>query len=289
MTVVTRFAPSPTGDLHLGHAYAAVFAHDWAEANGGRFLVRIEDIDRSRCRTEFIERNLDDLRWLGLRWDEPVVRQSERMNLYRDALDRLTAQGVTYACLCTRSRIRAEIEAAGGAPQGAEGDTPSYPGTCRNLDPQLVRNRIAGGEAYAVRLDSRRALALAGPLDWRDMARGRQSVEPADVSDVVIARKEMATSYHLAVTVDDALQGVTHVTRGEDLFTATHIHRLLAALLGLTPPVWHHHALCRDAAGRRLAKRERALSLRALRDQGLSAGEIRAMARAGAAASAADR
>lgn len=278
MSIVTRFAPSPTGDLHLGHAFAAAFAHDMARAAGGRFLVRIEDIDGTRCREPFIERHLDDLRWLGLTWDGPVWRQSQRLAHYRSALDRLAALGLTYPCLCTRRQVAAEMAAA-AAPQAGDPGAAPYPGTCRALDAAAVHRRIAAGEAYAVRLDAGRAMAVAGPLHWTDEQHGRHAVDLSAFGDVVIARKDIATSYHLAVVADDAAQGVTHVTRGDDLLPATHVHRLLHALLDQPPPVWHHHPVCRDADGRRLAKRDGAMSIRSLRAQGLSPAEVLAMAR----------
>ncbi len=279
--VVTRFAPSPTGDLHLGHAFAAWFAFALAERASGRFLVRIEDLDQGRCRNEFVDRNLGDLHWMGLQWEKPVLRQSVRMAAYRGALDHLDALGVTYPCLCTRKRIREEIAAAAGAPQTAT-ETTVYPGLCRDRDRRETAARIARGEPYAIRLDSARAMAIAGDISWIDAVRGSQPVSLAAEGDVVLARKELTTSYHLAVVVDDAAQGVTHVSRGEDLFGATHIHRLLYALLGLTPPLWHHHPLCRDAQGRRLAKRDRDTSLRSLRDHGFGPAEVRRMAEAAA-------
>jgi glutamyl-Q tRNA(Asp) synthetase len=283
MSIVTRFAPSPTGDLHLGHAFAAAFAHDRARAAGGRFLVRIEDIDRGRCREPFIERNLDDLRWLGLTWDGPVCRQSQRLAQYRAALDRLGALGLTYPCLCTRRQVAVEMAAAAAAPHAGDPAAAPYPGTCRALDAAAVRSRIARGEAYAVRLDAARAMAVAGSLHWTDERHGRHAVDLSAFGDVVIARKDIATSYHLAVVVDDAAQGVSHVTRGDDLLPATHVHRLLHALLGFTPPLWHHHPVCRDADGRRLAKRGGATTIRALRAQGLSPAEVLALAREAAA------
>jgi Glutamyl- and glutaminyl-tRNA synthetases len=275
VSIVTRFAPSPTGDLHLGHAYAAWFASTLAARSGGRFLVRIEDIDVGRCRDEFIARNLEDLAWLGLRWEEPVLRQSARMAQYRAALDRLDTLGVTYPCLCTRKQIQAEIAAAAGAPHAVAA---VYPGLCRGRARGETGAAIAAGAPYAIRLDAARALAVAGDLVWTDADRGSQPVDLAAEGDVVIARKEMPTSYHLAVVVDDAAQGVTHVTRGEDLFGATHVHRLLYALLGLDAPIWHHHALCRDASGRRLAKRSRDLAIGTLRARGLTPAEVLAMA-----------
>ncbi len=287
MTVFTRFAPSPTGDLHLGHAYAARFAWDAARRGGGRYLVRIEDIDGARCRREFEARNLDDLAWLGLQPDAPPVRQSERLAHYRAALDHLAGLGVIYPCLCTRAAIRAEIAAANVAPQAtvtAPVAPPGiYPGTCRRVDQEWLAERIARGEPYALRLDAERALRVAGTLVWTDLARGQATVRADHLSDVVIARKELATSYHIAVVVDDAAQGITHVTRGEDLLAVTPLHRLLYALLGLSPPLWHHHALCCDDQGRRLAKRSGALSIRALREQGLSPDQVLRMAKRAAA------
>jgi glutamyl-Q tRNA(Asp) synthetase len=282
--VVTRFAPSPTGDLHLGHAYSAIYAHDLALEREGRFIVRIEDIDRARCRDVFVERQLEDLAWLGLRWEEPVVRQSARMPLYAAALARLEAMAVSYPCFCSRSEIREEIAAAGGAPQAQAADgTLIYPGTCRGLDPGRRRSLIGAGRPYAIRLDVAKAERRTGRLVWHDRKRGAQEVDARGFGDVVIARKEVEASYHLAVVVDDAAQGVSEVTRGEDLFAATHIHRLLYALLELPPPVWHHHPLCRDASGRRLAKRDNDTAIRALRQSGVSADDVRVMAAAMAA------
>ncbi|TVR84409.1 MAG: tRNA glutamyl-Q(34) synthetase GluQRS [Rhodospirillales bacterium] len=279
MTVVTRFAPSPTGDLHLGHVYSASFARDRALGCGGRFLIRIEDIDRGRCRAEFVARNLEDLAWLGLTWEEPVLRQSGRMEAYRAALCRLDDLGVVYPCFCTRRQIRDEIARAGGAPHADAADAGAlYPGTCRRLDPAQRADRQAGGEPYALRLDARAAASLTGPLTWIDLAAGTRPVDLSRHGDVVIARKDIPTSYHVAVVVDDAAQGVSEVTRGEDLLDSTPVHRLLYCLLGLPVPVWHHHRLCRDAAGRRLAKRDGDTSVRALRRQGLSPASVLALA-----------
>ena len=274
--IVTRFAPSPTGLLHLGHAHAALFAWRRARAAGGRFLLRLEDIDEARCRPDYAEAILEDLAWLGLDWDGEVRRQSACFADYRAALDRLAAMGLLYPCFCTRAEIAAEIVRAGRAPHGPEG--PIYPGICRRLDADERRARLADGAPYALRLDVAAALALSGPLAWEDEEAGRVDADPASHGDVVLARKEVPGSYHLAVTVDDALQGVTLVTRGEDLFGATHIHRLLQALLHLPTPRYSHHRLLTDAAGRRYAKRDRALTLRALREAGRSAKEVRAMA-----------
>lgn len=274
--IVTRFAPSPTGLLHLGSAYSALFAERAARAAGGRFLLRIEDIDRTRCRPEFAAAIDEDLAWLGLRWERPVRVQSEHFADYRAALARLEDMALVYPCFCTRSEIMAEIAAAGGAPHGAEG--PLYPGTCRRLSPEERAARLARGDDHAVRLDSAEAIARVGSLHWHDRARGAQAARPELLGDAVLARKDAPTSYHLAVTVDDDLQGVTLVTRGEDLFAATHLHRLLQALLGLAVPEYHHHALLTGADGRRFAKRDRALTLRALREAGRSAAEVRALA-----------
>ncbi|MFO1105700.1 MAG: tRNA glutamyl-Q(34) synthetase GluQRS [Amaricoccus sp.] len=267
----TRFAPSPTGRLHLGHAFSALTGWDLARASGGAFLLRIEDIDRTRCRPEFEAAILADLRWLGLSWPEPVLRQSERQPLYAHALDRLEALGLTYPCRCSRAEIRAAL----AAPQEGAA-TPVYPGTCRG------RPMAERGPGDAVRLDLGRALALAGPLGFTEtgpLRPGRHAVDGADLlarlGDVVLARRDIGTAYHLAVVVDDAAQAITHVVRGADLWEATPLHRLLQALLGLPEPVWHHHALIRDAEGRRLAKRDDARSLAQLRAEGAGPADIR--------------
>lgn len=270
---VTRFAPTPSGYLHLGHAYAALVAWESARVAGGRFLLRIEDIDRARCRPEFEEGIIEDLRWLGLDWDGEPVRQSERMALYDQALDQLDRLGVLYPCFCTRRRIRAEIAHAAQAPHGAGGET-VYPGICRTLSAGERHRRIAAGEPFALRLDVARALAITGPLTWRDLRAGVVPAEPEAHGDVVLARKDVPSSYHLAVTVDDAEQGVTLVTRGEDLFHATHVHRLLQALLGLPQPRYYHHNLIADSNGLRLAKRNRAMTLRTLRQFGHQPDEV---------------
>lgn len=272
----TRFAPSPTGRLHLGHAHSALFAWTLARAEGGRFLVRIEDIDPGRCRPEYATAILDDLAWLGLDWDGPVRRQSEHLADYRAALDRLAAQDLLYPCFCTRKDIQDEVARAGHAPHGPDGLL--YPGTCRALSATDRAERIAAGHGYALRLDMAAAAGRAGDLSWHDRRAGRVAAAPELFGDVVLARKDIPTSYHLAVTVDDALQGVTEVTRGEDLFAATHVHRLLQALLGQAVPAYAHHRLLTDAAGRRFAKRDRALTLASLRDAGHSPAAVRALA-----------
>jgi glutamyl-Q tRNA(Asp) synthetase len=288
MTVVTRFAPSPTGRLHLGHAYAALFARQEARSARGRFLLRLEDIDAARCRPEFEAGIYEDLQWLGLTWEMPVRRQSEHMAEYQAALDKLSGLGLLYPCFCTRAEIKAEIARAGSAPHDLTAETavpavgpdgqPLYPGTCRNLDPAEREARQASGAPFALRLDVHKAAAVAGELFWRDHRRGRVRAEPAIFGDVVLARKDTPASYHLAVTVDDHAQGVTLVTRGADLLAATHIHRLLQALLGLGTPDYHHHKLLLGADGQRLAKRADAPTLQSLRDAGHSPEEVRLMA-----------
>lgn len=262
--VVTRFAPSPSGYLHIGHAYAALFACETARLAGGAFYLRLEDIDTQRCRPEFEQATFEDLRWLDLLWDEPVVRQSERLAGYGVALERLRALGVVYPCFCSRRQIRIEVEEAGRAPHGPAGDL-VYPGICRHLSVDEAAYRLARGEPFAWRLDIVKALRLTGPLWWYDVRAGWIEAEPGGLGDVVLGRKDTPTSYHLAVVVDDAAQGVTLVTRGEDLFHATHVHRLLYALLGLPVPRWYHHNLVADSTGQRLAKRNRAMTLRHLR------------------------
>ncbi len=281
--IVTRFAPSPTGYLHLGHARSAFFGWQAARQAGGRFLLRVEDIDRGRCREEYAAAILEDVAWLGLSWDGPVRRQSEHFDDYRRALGRLSALGVLYPCFCTRREIQAEIARAGGAPQGET--APPYPGICRRLSETERGERRRQCRDWALRLDLARALELTGPLDWIEETENgsrRIPAEPLAQGDVVLARKDVPASYHLAVTLDDAIQGVTLVTRGADLFAATHIHRVLQALLGLPTPRYRHHPLLTDAAGRRLAKRDRALAIRAMRIAGLTPQEVLQQAESGA-------
>jgi glutamyl-Q tRNA(Asp) synthetase len=283
---VTRFAPSPTGLLHLGHAYSALLAHDRARASGGRFLLRIEDIDPGRSRAEFVQAIFDDLAWLGLAWDEPVLFQSQRLPLYGAALERLRGQGLVYPCFCTRTAIQAEIAASASAPHPGSGpglggpDGARYPGTCRRLGAEERARRMAA-EPHAWRLDMAAAVARAGSLAWREEER-LINAEPGRFGDVVLARKDAPASYHLAVTVDDAAQGVTDIVRGEDLREATHVHRLLQALLGLPSALYHHHPLIVDEDGRRLAKRDGAPTLAALRADGADGRAIAAALRAGA-------
>jgi glutamyl-Q tRNA(Asp) synthetase len=257
---VTRFAPSPTGRLHLGHAYSALLAHDRARGDDGRFLLRIEDIDGTRSRPEFIAGIAEDLRWLGLTWDGPVVLQSTRLDAYAEALDRLRGPGLLYPCFCTRAEIAASLAAPHAPADGV------YPGTCHRLSAAQAAARMA--EPHCWRLDMDKAVARTGPLDWHDEIAGRIVADPRAHGDVVLARKDAPASYHLAVTLDDAWQGVTHIVRGADLFAATDVHRLLQALLDLPTPVYRHHPLLTDAAGKRLAKRDGAPTLAALRAAG---------------------
>lgn len=280
--IVTRFAPSPTGFLHLGHAYAALTAFETARAGGGRFLLRIEDIDRTRCRPEFERAIFEDLAWLGLAWEEPVRRQSDHFDDYAKALAALSERGVLYPCFCTRKDIADEIARADAAPHGPEG--PLYPGTCRAFDADTRARRIAEGAPYALRLDVAKAMSAIGrDLTFEERGRGPsdetglQRVLPCLLGDVVLARKELPASYHLAVVVDDALQGVTLVTRGNDLFAATHIQCLLQALLDLPQPRYAHHRLILDSLGKKFSKRDSSVTLAALRAAGHAPRDIRAL------------
>ena len=261
----TRFAPSPTGPLHLGHAYSAILAHDFARARNGMFMLRIEDIDPGRSRREHVDAIIEDLSWLGLDWDGELLFQSERLPLYQEALDRLRGQDLLYPCFCTRAEIAAEIAASAAAPHGPEG--PVYPGTCRALS-HSERYRLLEEKPHAWRLDMAAALERAkGPLIWCDHDE-EIVAEPGRFGDVVLARKDAPASYHLAVTLDDAAQGVTDIVRGKDLLAATHIHRLLQALLDLPVPHYHHHELILGADGERLAKRNGAPTVASLRGAG---------------------
>ena len=275
--ITTRFAPSPSGKLHLGHAYSALRAWNFAQEHGGRFLLRIEDIDFQRCAVEFEDLLKRDLEWLGLRWEEPVRRQSDHLEEYREAAERLREMGLLYPCFCTRKEIRAEIERAGAAPHGNEG--PVYPGICRELSKKEKEEKIAAGRDFAWRLDLAAALETAGQsLSWMDLEHGEVSVAEKDwaaLGDVVLVRKDIQTSYHLAVVIDDAFQGVSHVVRGRDLFESTHVHVLLQHLMGLPQPVYLHHQLIAGEDGRRLAKRDESETLSSLRESGASAREIR--------------
>lgn len=273
--IVTRFAPSPTGFLHLGHAFAALSAHDAAE----RFLLRIEDIDAARCRPQFETAIIEDLKWLGLGFEEPALRQSSRHDAYRAAIDLLKAHGLVYPCFCTRMDIAQEIAHSVEAPHGPDG--PIYPGTCRHLPEAERAQRIADGVPYALRLDANSAAQKTGPLHFEERGRGPEGesgwieVQPLLFGDIVLARKDAPASYHLAAVIDDAYQGVTLVTRGNDLFAAAHVQRLLQALLGLPAPVYAHHKLILDQDGRKFSKRNHAVTLRAMREAGATPKDIR--------------
>ena len=284
---IFRFAPSPNGELHLGHALSALTAFEQARSIGGRFLLRIEDIDTGRARSVFEQQIYDDLEWLGLCWETPVRRQSAHFADYKAALDKLHEQGLLYPCFATRRQIR---EAAAGGEKNGQCDpdgTPLYPGLHRDLDEQAVRSLKMAGKPFALRLDMQRALALARQkgarvLGYSAFDPGREdkfiAVDPAEWGDVVVARKDVPTSYHLAVCVDDALQGVSHVTRGLDLLAATSVHVLLQHLLGLPIPKYHHHRLILDDMGQKLSKSRGAKSLKSLRKDGLTLSDIRKLA-----------
>ncbi|AHD00989.1 tRNA glutamyl-Q(34) synthetase GluQRS [Leisingera methylohalidivorans] len=278
MTFTTRFAPSPTGPLHLGHAYSALLAHDMAQAESGTFLLRIEDIDQSRARAAWEEQIYQDLAWLGLAWPQPVMRQSDRLPRYRTALERLTAMGLTYPCRCNR----ADIETAAGAPQegvpqfGPDGRI--YPGTCRNRQTSETSDRDV------IRLNMEKAVKTAELRGFTETGaefQGLHALDPDQLitaaGDIILVRRTMGSSYHLSVVIDDADQGITHAVRGADLFEATQIHVLLQSLLGLPTPVYHHHRLIRDAAGKRLAKRDDARAIAKYRAQGATPQDIRGM------------
>ena len=285
MVFTTRFAPSPTGPLHLGHAYSALLAHDLAQQAGGRFLLRIEDIDQSRARPEWEAQIYDDLTWLGLTWEEPVLRQSDHLPRYRAALARLWDDGLLYPCTCRRK----DIENALSAPQeGAPTHGPDgliYPGTCRETGTSGLGEQMP--ENAVLRLNMEKALARTGALHLTEEGTAPngetgQIPLPADqilaaTGDIIVARKDMGTSYHLSVVVDDAAQGITHVTRGQDLFEATQIHCVLQDLLGLPRPTYHHHRLIRDDQGKRLAKRDDARAIATYRDEGLTPADLRRM------------
>lgn len=272
VSVTTRFAPSPSGPLHVGHLLAALRARQLADCHGGHCLLRVEDIDVRAQNPAMSELMYEDLSWLGLRFDGAVMVQSRRFAVYADVLERLRRLGVLYPCFCTRTEIKAQLAELGRAPHATLGY--QYPGTCRSLSPDLAAERIAAGEPHAWRLDMQRVQDMIGCPSWHDLHRGTQRCEPTAFGDVVLARKEFPASYHLCVVVDDAEQGVTHVTRGEDLFEATHIHRALQGVLGLPVPMYCHHGLLRDNAGKRLAKRDGARSIASLRAAGYTPADI---------------
>ncbi len=264
----TRFAPSPTGYLHLGHVFSAVQAWRLADAAGGQLLLRIEDIDGARCRPEYTDAIYEDLAWLGIQWALPVRCQSAHFADYAEALEKLRRADLIYPCFCTRADIARSVD----APHGPDGAI--YPGTCRHLDETVHAAKIQDGAAFAWRLRMDKAAGLHPDLSWQDARAGLQRARPDIFGDIVLARKDTPTSYHLSVTVDDALQGVTDIVRSVDLFEATHVHRLLQACLGLPVPRYHHHDLVLDDAGRRLAKRTQAATVRALRAAGYTPADI---------------
>ena len=281
---VFRFAPSPNGHLHLGHALSALVTWESARAMGGRFLLRMEDIDIERCRPEYERQMLDDLEWLGLEWETPVRRQSEHFETYQKAASRLEQAGLLYPCFATRKEIAEHAREAKSDPDGA----PLYPGLHKGLSTREVAARKAADEPFALRINMQKALEQAGEMGCLPLAfetfnpkTGETGISPADPGlwgDAVITRKEVPTSYHLSVVVDDALQGVTHVVRGKDLLAATDLHRLLQVLLGLDAPKYHHHALLTDEEGRKLSKSARDKSIASLRAEGATANDIRRMA-----------
>jgi len=269
----TRFAPSPTGYLHVGNAYSALICRQWAQGNGAELLLRIEDIDHTRCREEFTIQMLDDLSWLGIGFSGDTVRQSERHHLYREALEKLREMEVIYPCFCTRKQIQQEVERSGVAPH-VEDHADPYPGICRIIDRHQSKVRMEH-ERFAWRLDVSRAMELAdSPIDWHDEHGRWHTASPVRFGDTVIARKDIGVSYHLAVVVDDAAQGVTHVIRGEDLRESTAIHCLLQQLLELPTPAYIHHPLVLNRDGERLAKRNCATTLKSLREAGISADTL---------------
>jgi glutamyl-Q tRNA(Asp) synthetase len=283
MSPVFRFAPSPNGYLHLGHALSALVNFEMAREAGGRFILRIEDIDTARSRPEFEQAIYDDLAWLGIEWEIPVRRQSEHFDEYRAAMARLEARGLLYPSFESRAEIARLVAARdrqGPWPRDPDG-APIYPGRARTLAPEERRRRIDAGEPFALRLDMAAALAQTGPLSWTEDGAGPHgetgqiTAVPAEWGDVVLSRKEVPGSYHLAVVLDDAVQGVTHVVRGHDLFRATAVHRLLQVLLGLPVPTYRHHRLILDSRGQKLSKSTRATALRELRQRGTTPAEIR--------------
>lgn len=270
----TRFAPSPTGLLHLGHAYSAWQSREWA--GGGDFLIRIEDLDAERCRPEFEKWLIEDLAWLGIVSSRPPLRQSDRHGAYSQAVKTLQERSLIYPCFCSRKTITEEIRRIGSAPHGPEGIL--YPGTCRGLAPNEARRRVLAGEPHTLRLDSEKAGGQAGPLTFTDQVHGVFRVEPTLFGDPILARREGGYSYHLAVVVDDAWQGIDLVTRGRDLLPACHLHRLLQCVLNLPAPKYRHHRLAVDGDGKRLAKHVNSLAIRTLRDQGLIPYQVLAQA-----------
>ncbi|TNE36565.1 MAG: tRNA glutamyl-Q(34) synthetase GluQRS [Alphaproteobacteria bacterium] len=281
LNITTRFAPSPTGFLHLGHAFAAWQAFGFAAQNNGRFVLRIEDTDHTRCRPEFETAILEDLHWLGLTWEEPVRRQSDHLAVYKSYIDHLTELGLTYPCFCSRKEIL-EASAAANLPIGPDG--PLYPGTCRKLTPREIHRHQADGRSHVLRLDLTEALKKVPPSLTFDevgsdgsLPKGPTPVDATSAGDIVLARKGSTTSYHASVVVDDHLQGITDVVRGRDLYSATHIHRLLQELWGFEAPRYHHHDLLLDSDGRKLSKRDQDHAIRAMKKAGKTPADLKEM------------
>lgn len=270
--IITRFAPSPTGSLHLGHVYAALFARDLAVKHGGIFLLRFEDIDTTRVREHFYSETEQDLRWLDIQWSGTALRQTSRFAVYQQALERLKELGVVYPCFCTRKDIQRELSNITRAPHGPDG--PLYPATCKGLGAEDISTKIALGEEPCWRLDAEKAQQLTGELTFKDARYGEIPVQHQLLGDLVLARKDIGTSYHIAVVIDDAFQNITDVSRGRDLLESTHLHRILQTLLALPEPRYHHHPLVCDEHGERLAKRNAALSIASLREQGKQPAEV---------------
>ncbi|MEH6525641.1 MAG: tRNA glutamyl-Q(34) synthetase GluQRS [Sneathiella sp.] len=281
MKYITRFAPSPTGNLHLGHLYSASLAMQAAKETGGIFLLRLEDIDGGRCHPEYEQGIYEDLSWLGFKWEEPVRRQSDHMEDYAALISRLSDRGLIYPCFCTRREITAEIARSNSAPHGPEG--PAYPGICKGLTDRDRQRNFQFTKPYALRLNMDNAIANLDltSLRFHEQDKGYIQCDPLPFGDVVLARKETPTSYHLSVTFDDAIQGVNHIIRGQDLLPSTHIHRLLQALLELPTPSYHHHGLISDGKGRRLSKRDKDATIKSLREYGYQPEEVRKMVRYG--------
>ncbi|MEZ5757957.1 MAG: tRNA glutamyl-Q(34) synthetase GluQRS [Emcibacteraceae bacterium] len=276
--IITRFAPSPSGELHLGHAFSAKLNYDFAKKHGGPFILRIEDIDLGRCKKDYEVLIYEDLNWLGLKWENPVRRQSDHFDDYQQALKKLDDMGLLYPCFCTRKDIRQEIEESSRAPHlksafGPEGLI--YPGICKNLSSDKRAQKLAEGIPHAMRIDMEKALSmLEAPLYWTDLSMGKQKACPEILGDVVLARKDFPTSYHLSVVIDDHIQKISHVIRGEDLFYASHIHRLLQHLLKLNTPFYNHHALLKSKEGTKFSKREKSFTIRSFRESGVVPEEI---------------
>lgn len=279
--ITTRFAPSPSGDLHLGHAYSAKLNYDFTQQHGGTFILRIEDIDHLRCKAEYEQSILDDLTWLGLKWPTPIRRQSEHFTDYQTGLEKLIKMGLLYPCFCTRKDIKKEIDESSRAPHmrpklGPEGIL--YPGICRGLTTQEQQQKIAAGIPHALRLDMDKALSLVKePLYWTDLKTGEQQADPERLGDVVLARKDFPTSYHLSVVIDDHIQNITHVIRGQDLYYASHFHRLLQHLLGLNTVTYDHHPLLITKDGNRLAKRDKSITIKSIRESGVGPDQLDAI------------